>query len=66
MANWMRRDSATTWTGSGSMNSLQTVSSCTRIPSEGSRQSGATEPSYTIRDFYELREILRTDFGVRI
>jgi FMN phosphatase YigB (HAD superfamily) len=31
-----------------------------------SREQGRTKPGFEIRDFYELREILRQQFGIMI
>ena len=47
-------------------NELGMITVWNRRSGRHSRMQGATEPTYTIRDFYELRDILRTDFGVTI
>jgi len=47
-------------------NELGMITVWNRRSGRHSRVQGATQPSYTIRDFYELRDILRTDFGVTI
>ncbi len=47
-------------------NGLGIVTVWNRRSGRHSRQQGKTEPRYKIRDFYELREILRRDFSVMI
>ncbi len=47
-------------------NELGMITVFNRRSGRHSRQKGQTEPDYTIKDFYELREILRRDFDVMI
>jgi len=47
-------------------NALGMITVFNRRSGRHSRQKGSTEADYTIKDFYELRDILRSDFGVMI
>lgn len=47
-------------------NELGMITVFNRRSGRHSRQKGSSEPDYTIKDFYELRDILRSDFEVMI
>ena len=47
-------------------NELGMITVFNRRSGRHSRKKGCTEPDYTIKDFYELRDILRDDFDVMI
>ena len=47
-------------------NALGMITVFNRRSGRHSRQKGSSEADYTIKDFYELRDILRSDFGVMI